>query len=116
MHVENRNSVDKRERRVWEMLSDKFNDPSFTPVTEELPTLHSDFIFSEELGRVLVKELAAATAEKCQRSCINDCTNESLYCKMGKKRTGDRVRVEKSHVMILILKDRKIMEKIAIAI
>ena len=48
------------------MLSVEFNDPTFAPVTEELPELHSDFICSELLEHALVKDLAHATPEKCQ--------------------------------------------------
>ena len=66
LHIDNRNSIEKRNKSVWELISDKFNDPTFTPVTEALPTLHSDFTCSEEIGHDLVKHFSRATPEKCQ--------------------------------------------------
>lgn len=64
--LDNRNSVDKRPRSVWEMLADKWNDPLFMPETEELDDLHSDFVLSQLLSFTQVENMAAATAEKCQ--------------------------------------------------
>lgn len=66
LHIDNRNSVDKRNKTVWELMADKFNDPSFNPVSEQLPHLHSDFICSEDIGHDSVKEISRATPEKCQ--------------------------------------------------
>lgn len=66
LHIDNRNSVEKRNKSVWEMMADQFNDPDFNPVTEELPMLHSDFINSEDIGYSTVEDISQATPEKCQ--------------------------------------------------
>ena len=45
LHLENRNSVDKRQPTMWELLTTKWNDPLFCPTTELIEDLHSDFLF-----------------------------------------------------------------------
>ena len=66
MTVENRNSVDKRSKTVWELVALKWNDADYIPVTEELPELHSDFCVDETIHHNLVSDMALATPEKCQ--------------------------------------------------
>ncbi len=65
MTVENRNSVARRQKTVWELVSEKWNDPLFAPETEELPNTHHDFFDSEIIDHSLVSEMVAATPEKC---------------------------------------------------
>jgi hypothetical protein len=48
------------------MISNRWNDPSFAPETEEIPDLHSEFDLSEEIPHQLVAEMAPGTPEKCQ--------------------------------------------------
>ena len=64
MTVENRNLVAKRQRTVWELVSTKWNDPTFGPETEELPDLHSDFICSKTINFELMSGMVSATPEK----------------------------------------------------
>ena len=66
LHLDSRNSVEKRSLTVWEMISSKYNDVRYSPVTEEILSLHSDFFESETLWHDLVKNKAPATPEKCQ--------------------------------------------------
>jgi hypothetical protein len=66
LHLDNRNSVTKRAATVWEMLSEKFNDDTFTPESEAVTDLHSDYKDSIVLYHSLVKNMAVATPEKCK--------------------------------------------------
>lgn len=65
LHLENRNSVDKQPKTVWQMLAEKWNDPLFAPETEELGDLHSDFVLTQHLTFMHVEHMATATPEKC---------------------------------------------------
>jgi ElaB/YqjD/DUF883 family membrane-anchored ribosome-binding protein len=64
--LDNRNSVTKRAATVWEMLSEKFNDDTFTPESEAVQDLHSDYKDSIVLYHSLVKNMTVATPEKCK--------------------------------------------------
>ncbi len=67
LHLDNRNSVDKRARTVCEMIADQFNDETFSPQSEAVEGLHSEFITSEVLlDYSLVQGMLTATAERCQ--------------------------------------------------
>ena len=66
IHLDNQKSVNKRPKTVWEMLAAKWNDPDFSPATEEIPDLHSDFVVSQVLTWSSVESLTPATPEKCQ--------------------------------------------------
>ena len=66
MGVENRNTEEARMNSVWQMLSDKWNDPNFLPVTAVLPDLHSDFERPIPLLYEAVSHMQKATAEKVQ--------------------------------------------------
>jgi hypothetical protein len=64
LHLDNRNSLDKRDATVWEKVSDTFNDPTFAPETEAVANFHTDYVKSEILLRLYMKEMSAATPEK----------------------------------------------------
>lgn len=66
LEVENRKSAEKKGKTVWQMVADKWNDAEFSPTTEELPDLHSDFIVEETIFHFGVEDMAKATAEKCE--------------------------------------------------
>jgi hypothetical protein len=66
LHLDNRNSTDKRDPTVWEKMSGTFNDPTFAPETEAVVDLHTDYVESEILLDSYVKEMPAATPEKCK--------------------------------------------------
>jgi hypothetical protein len=55
MEVENCNSTSCRQPTVWHMISNRWNDPSFAPETEEIPDLHSEFDLLEEIPHQLVE-------------------------------------------------------------
>jgi hypothetical protein len=68
LHIDNRNSVNKRPKTVWEMISDKWNDHNFAPDTKEIMDLHSDFSESEYLSWMCVENLAPATPENARKN------------------------------------------------
>jgi hypothetical protein len=47
-------------------MSDTFNNPTFAPETEAVVDLHTDYVESEILLHSYVKEMSAATPEKCK--------------------------------------------------
>jgi hypothetical protein len=61
--LDNRNS-DVRQPTVYELIADRWNDPTFAPETEVFPDLHPDFIFSQFLSFDLFCELAAASPQR----------------------------------------------------
>jgi hypothetical protein len=66
LQVENRNSTKKRATTVWELVSDWWNDPSYSPTTESLPDLHTDFFNEMKIDYSLVSAMAVASPEKCE--------------------------------------------------
>lgn len=62
--VENREQI--RATNVWHLLSDKWNDKSFSPETVSLPALHTEFAFSDVILHSDVENLTPATAEKVE--------------------------------------------------
>ena len=66
MVIENRNSTEQRVKTVWEMLSEKWNNPLFNPVSVEVPDLHSNFGAEISLAHRKVADFAPATPEKIQ--------------------------------------------------
>jgi hypothetical protein len=59
--------VEKRNQSVWEMMSDKFNDQTFSPQTESVINLHSDYKESEAIPHSKVSHMLPATPEKCHK-------------------------------------------------
>ena len=59
---ENRNHTES----VWSKIADKWNDPQFEPVTEDMTSEHSDFK-ADIIDHELVADLAPATAEKVEK-------------------------------------------------
>jgi hypothetical protein len=57
---------DKRQKTVWELLSDKWNDTDYEAVTEAFADLHEDFSESIVIPHSKVSHLAVATPEKCK--------------------------------------------------
>lgn len=66
LEIENRNSTERRQATVWDKLAEKWNDPLYNPVSEEIPELHSRYIVSLDLGHKNVADMSPATPEKCQ--------------------------------------------------
>jgi hypothetical protein len=66
LHLDNCNSTNKRDATVWEKMSNLFNDPTFAPETEAVVDLHTDYVESEILLHLYVKEMSPATPEKCK--------------------------------------------------
>ena len=64
--MENQNSVDKHQKTVWELLSDKWNDQFFAPETKDLPDLHPDFVDTEMVDHTLVCQMTPADPKKCK--------------------------------------------------
>ena len=64
--VDNRNSIDKHTTTVWELVSNRWNDPDFNQHTEILTTLHSDFSVEINFGFKSIADLLCATPEKCE--------------------------------------------------
>ena len=64
--VDNRNSIDKHATTVWELVSNRWNDPDFNPRTETLTTLHSDFSVEISIGFKSIGDLLCATPEMCE--------------------------------------------------
>jgi hypothetical protein len=63
--VDNRNSIDKRSTTVWELVSNRWNDPDFNPHTEILTAIHSDYSVEINIGFESVADLLRASPEKC---------------------------------------------------
>ena len=55
---------DKQQKTVWELLSDKWNDPDYEAVTEAFADLHEDFSESIVIPHSKVSHLTVATHEK----------------------------------------------------
>ena len=62
LEIENRNHTES----VWSKIADKWNDPQFEPVTEDMTSEHSDFK-ADIIDHELVADLAPATAEKVEK-------------------------------------------------
>lgn len=77
MGIENRNSISKRSKTVWELMAEKWNDPSFSTNTEAI-NIHFHFADSFTVEYSQVEELAKATPEKCKhkfQSMVNELNN-----------------------------------------
>ncbi len=48
MTVENHNTAEAKASNVWQMMTDKWNDETFEPVTEAQPDWHPNFELSEK--------------------------------------------------------------------
>ena len=64
MVLENRNTAESRAASCWTMMSDKWNDPHFSPCTIIMGELHSDFAFPIVIDHDIVSDMAPATPEK----------------------------------------------------
>ena len=64
MVLENRKTAESRAARCWTMMSDKWNDPHFSPCTTIMGELHSDFAFPIVIDHDVVSDMAPATPEK----------------------------------------------------
>jgi hypothetical protein len=51
---------------IWELLSNKWNDPKYIVETECMPDIHSDFASDELITYFDIRKYVAATPEKCQ--------------------------------------------------
>jgi hypothetical protein len=67
MELENRNSVAKRNKTVWELVSKKWNDIDFSFQTACIGHLHSDFTESKFHFHSDVENMMIATPEKCEQ-------------------------------------------------
>lgn len=66
LHLENRNS-DLCEDTVWDMIADKFNDPTFNPDSEVCADMHSDYKKSFVIAYEQVKDMQVATPDQCMK-------------------------------------------------
>ena len=64
MALENRNTPEAKASTVWAMMSDKWNDPFFSPSTVLMGHLHSDFSLPIVIDHDIVSDMAVATPEK----------------------------------------------------
>ena len=64
--LDNQKSVDKRAATVWELLASLWNNPDFSPVTERVEDLHSDFNNPISIPHSRVSSLTPATPDKVQ--------------------------------------------------
>ena len=66
MQVENRKTAEARAAYVWQMVSDKYNDPAFAPGTAALGDIHPDFALSETILYELVCAFLPLTPESAK--------------------------------------------------
>lgn len=66
MTVENRNTQATKDKSVWKLLADKWNDPLYFPVTSVKENTHSDFSRPIALSFEIVSHMQPATVEKVQ--------------------------------------------------
>jgi len=66
MTVENRNTQATKDKSVWKLLADKWNDPLYFPVTSVKENTHSDFSRPIALSFEIVSHVQPATVEKVQ--------------------------------------------------
>jgi hypothetical protein len=64
--LDNQKSVEKRATTVWELLSSLWNDANFSPVTEYINDLQSDFMRPISIPHSRVSTLSPATPDKVQ--------------------------------------------------
>jgi hypothetical protein len=62
--LDNQKSVEKRATTVWELMSSLWNDANFSPVTEYIDDLHSDFTRQISIHHSRVSILSPATPDK----------------------------------------------------
>ena len=67
MVVENRNSISKRDKTVWELVAEKWNDIDFSFQTASIGQFHSDFSDSKFMFHTDVENMMPATPEKCEQ-------------------------------------------------
>jgi len=76
MALENRNTPQAKASTAWAMMSDKWNDPLFTPSTILMGHLHSDFSLPIVIDHDIVSDMAVATPEKVKdkwAGLIHEC-------------------------------------------
>jgi hypothetical protein len=79
MALENRNTPEAKASTAWAMMSDKWNDPFFSPSTVLMGYLHSDFSLPIMIDRDVVSDMAVATLEKVKEKwagLIHECKRE----------------------------------------
>ncbi len=64
--LDSQKSVEKRATTVWELLSSLWNNANFSPVTEFIDDLHSDFTRPISIPHSRVSTLSPATPDKVQ--------------------------------------------------
>jgi len=69
LFLDNRKSKGKVPTSVWELISNKLNDPNFAPTTESLNDVSvpaTEYQFSEVIHHSLVADMKPATPDKCK--------------------------------------------------
>jgi hypothetical protein len=67
MHLENRKSIDKRPKNIWELLADKWNDVDFTCSTiTMLGPARDDFRYRVVIDHTMVAKYTVATPKMCK--------------------------------------------------
>ena len=66
MAVKNRNVAERRAASVWQLITDKWNDPLFLPITTVLPNV--PLVFSQPMAVAfeLMSHMQLATVEKVE--------------------------------------------------
>ena len=67
--MKNRNKVKAKAALVWQMMTDKWINHLFLPVTAAMPNLHSDFAQPIPVPHELVSHMQPANAHKVEERC-----------------------------------------------
>jgi hypothetical protein len=76
---ENRNTSEAKASTMWAIMSDKWNDPFFSPSMVLMNHLHSDFALPIIIDHDVVSDLVVATLEKVKEKwagLIHECKRE----------------------------------------
>jgi hypothetical protein len=88
--LDNQKSVDKRVTTVWELLASLWNDPEFSPVTEHVEDLHSDFTYLFSIPHGRVATLTPATPDKVKEKISTMIvTLQRIICRWTLSGQGD---------------------------
>ena len=84
MQLDSRNSAEKRDLTVWELMSAKWNDREFNPKTMILDIEgQTEFLEEIPLDYSSVQHFASATPDKCEKVRRNDGVIEEDHSELG---------------------------------
>jgi hypothetical protein len=87
--LDNQKSVDKRVTTVWELLASLWNDPDFSPVTEHVEDLHSDFTYPISIPHRRVAN-PRYSRQNPRNFFNNDCHSAAHHLQMDTEWAGRR--------------------------